>query len=410
MHQSRWYQEEAIQSIFRYFADRDGNPVIALPTASGKTHVIGGFMKQVLGMWPDQRFIVATHVKELIEQNATKFATIWPYASFGVHSAGLNSRDTTQPIIFGGVQSMIKDPKAFGHRDLLIVDECHLVSPNDGTRYQGFIAALKETNPKLKVIGLSATIYRMGIGLLTEPHEGQVFTDICYDLTTLESFDRLIREGWLTTLIPKRTSVQIDVSGVDINSGDYNQRQLEAVSNQEHITRAALAEAVAIGKDRYSWLAFSAGIDHAERITYVLNSMGIPSVFVHSKVTPEERNQRINMHKRGEVRCLVGNNIFTTGYDHPPLDMIIDLQATASTPKHVQKYGRGMRPFPGSNLFPPKQNCLILDYAGNTVRLGPINDPVIPKLKKKGTGDAPVKICEFLRHVQPYTGNGMCRL
>ena len=101
------------------------------------------------------------------------------------------------------------------------------------------------------------------------------------------------------------------------------------------------------------------------------------------------------MHKRGEVRCLVGNNIFTTGYDHPPLDMIIDLQATASTPKHVQKYGRGMRPFPGSYAFPPKQNCLILDYAGNTVRLGPINDPVIPKLKGKGTGDAPVKLCEY---------------
>ncbi len=40
-----------------------------------------------------------------------------------------------------------------------------------------------------------------------------------------------------------------------------------------------------------------------------------------------------------------------------------------------------------------KQNCLVLDFAGNTLRLGPINDPRIPKKKGESKGDIPIKLC-----------------
>jgi len=40
-----------------------------------------------------------------------------------------------------------------------------------------------------------------------------------------------------------------------------------------------------------------------------------------------------------------------------------------------------------------KRNCIVLDFAGNTMRLGPINDPQIPKKKGKGTGEVPIKLC-----------------
>ena len=41
-----------------------------------------------------------------------------------------------------------------------------------------------------------------------------------------------------------------------------------------------------------------------------------------------------------------------------------------------------------------KANCLVLDFATNTKRLGPINDPVIPRKKGEGAGDVPVKLCD----------------
>jgi len=402
----RWYGREAIQSIYNYFGSgNQGNPLIAMPTGSGKTHVIGGFIKSALHYYPNQRFIVATHVQELIEQNANKFAEMWPHAPYGVYSAGLKSRDYMQPIIFGGVQSMVKCVEAFGHRDILIVDEAHLVAPGDGTNYQRLIGqpdrfdengkfipgyGLRKINPYLKVVGLSATIYRMGIGYITSEHEGRIFTDVCYDLTTMEGFARLIAEGYLSPLIPKRTDTEIDVSNVGRSStGDYNQAQLQKEANREAVTRAALTEALHYGYNRQSWLAFASGIEHTENISAMLNQMGIPASYVHNKTTADDRRKRIEAHKRGELRCLVGNNIFTTGYDHPPLDYIIDLQPTLSVPKHVQKAGRGMRVFP-----PYKENCLYMDFGGNTRRNGPINDPYVPKRKGEGGGDAPVKICE----------------
>lgn len=390
--QERWYQTEAIQSVFDYFdSGKSGNPIIALPTAAGKTHVITGFTKRVLQSWPRQRFAIATHVKELINQNATKFAQAWPHAPMGVYSAGLKSRDHMQPIIFGGVQSMVKNVELFGHRDLLIIDEAHLVSPKDGSNYQTLITGLHKINPYMKVIGLSATIWRQSIGLITDPHEGRIFTDISYNLCTIEGFARLIAEGFLSPLIPKRTSIEIDTSGVLLGqNGDFNQKQLQNAANKEKVTFAALQEACRYGQNRRSWLTFASGIEHSENVAEMLRRFGINAAAVHSKTNEKDRDDRIKAHQSGELRCLVGNNIFTTGYDHPPLDYIIDLQPTMSVVKHVQKYGRGMRVSPQTG----KDNCLILDFGGNVRRCGPINDPYIPKRKGPGAGDAPVKICD----------------
>jgi DNA repair protein RadD len=104
----RYYQEDAISAIFKYFSSHTGNPILALPTGTGKSIVIAEFVRRVLQTWPGQRIIMLTHVKELIAQNAAKLQSIWPNAPMGIYSAGLNSRDMMMPIVFGGVQSVSK--------------------------------------------------------------------------------------------------------------------------------------------------------------------------------------------------------------------------------------------------------------------------------------------------------------
>lgn len=392
----RWYQDAAIDSIFDYFKMKSGNPVIAMPTGTGKSIVIAEFIRRVMNQWPRQRFLVATHVKELIEQNAEKMQAVWPHAPYGIHSAGLGSRDHMQPIIFGGVASMYKQPELLGWRDLLLIDECHLLNPKEGTMYLALIEGLRKINPNLKVIGLSATIYRMGQGYITD---GSLFTDICYDLTTMDAFARLIAEGWLAPLIPKRTNVEIDTSNLHISSnGDYVQTELETAA--EKITYPALQEAMRYAHHRHSWLVFCSGVKHAVKTRELLQHFGVTATLVHSntkdhKMTDIERDDNLANFKAGNFRAITNNNVLTTGFDHPPIDLIIMLRATLSTSLWVQMLGRGTRPFGGNVMFPPKQNCLVLDYAGNTRRLGPINDPVIPKRKGGGGGDAPVKICDF---------------
>lgn len=403
----RPYQEQAVQSVFDYYAaGNKGNPVIAMPTGTGKSIVIAEFCRRVLSYWPNQRIIVATHVKELIEQNAKKMLEIWPTAPVGIYSAGLGSRDSLQSIIFGGVASMVKATERFGLRHLMIVDEAHLVSPDAESNYQKLIAGLKQFNPNFKTIGLTATAYRTGQGPIAD--DGNLFTDVACDMTSLQRFNWFISEGYLVPPIPKRTMTELDVSNVGIVNGDYSQAELQKAVDQYGITYQCCREIIEYAAQRKSWLIFASGIEHAEHVAECLQTLGINAKAIHGKLPKAQRDELIMSWKNLSLRCLVANNMMTTGVDHPALDFIGMKRPTTSTGLWVQMLGRGTRPdyAPGHDLSTTegrlaaiaasrKHNCLVLDFAGNTRRLGPINDPVIPKKRVKGAipGVAPIKIC-----------------
>lgn len=389
MYVPRPYQIEAVNSVFDYYnLGGIGNPVVAMPTATGKSLVIAEFCKKTLQAWPRQRIICLTHVKELIEQNAEKIREQWPSVPLGIFSAGLRHRNCVSPLIYGGVASVVNCIERFGHRDLLLVDEAHLISPKDGTNYQRVIAGLRKINPHMRVIGFTATHYRMGSGLISD---GPVFTDICYDITGYQAFNKLIADGYLAMPIPKATKTELDVSNVKMIGGDFKQDDLQTAVDVDSITYAACKETCEEGFDRQAWLVFSSGIEHAEHIAGILQSMGIDVASVHSKMSDDEATKRINAFRSGKLRAIVNYGKLTTGFDYPPIDLICDLRPTGSTVLHVQKIGRGLRPSPATM----KENCLVLDFARNTLRLGPINDPLIPRKRVKGAipGIAPVRIC-----------------
>lgn len=403
----RDYQEYAIASIFRYFEQGGkGNPIVAMPTGTGKSVVIGGFIREAMLRYPGQRIVMLTHVKELIEQNYEKLLALWPTAPAGVYSAGLRRREVGFPITFAGIATVAKRAKQFGHVDLVLIDEAHLVSPKAGTMYRQFLSELYQVNPALKVIGFTATHYRMGQGLLTDA--GGIFTDICVDMTQVGAFNWFISEGYLCPLVPKRTSTELDVEHVKIQQGEYNLKQLQETVDKEEITYAALREALDQSVNRNHWLVFASGVQHAVNVAEMLDSMGVSATYVHSRMSTRERDQRIADFKAGKYTAMVNNGILTTGFDFPGIDLIIMLRPTRSPGLWVQMLGRGTRPVyaPGYDLTTtegrlaaiaasPKQNCLVLDFAGNTKRLGPINDPVLPRRKGGGLGrPAPVKTCD----------------
>lgn len=401
--EQRWYQAGAVQAVFDYFErGNKGNPIIAMPGGTGKSVVIAMLIHKILTLFPTQRVMMLTHDKRLIQQNAEKLQQLWPVAPLGIYSAGLKSRDMILPIVFGGIQSVSKAVektladetdlrpahlKHFGWRDLIFIDECHLLSPDEETMYQYTLAKLREINPFIKVIGLSATPYRLKQGMLTD---GGLFTDICFDITTMESFARLIAEGHLAPLTPYPTETFIDLSLIGLKNGEYDQTKANKVIDTEDIVFSACREIVRASHDRNCGLIFAQSIENAEHINAVLQWMGVNSTVVHSK--EKKSDQRIAGFKAGEYKFIVNKDMLTTGFDHPPIDIIADLQPTTSPSKHVQKWFRGTRPSAPTG----KINCLGLDFARNVRNLGPINDPKIPR-KPDGSGkagDAPIRICD----------------
>jgi DNA repair protein RadD len=216
-------------------------------------------------------------------------------------------------------------------------------------------------------------------------HEGKsaLFTDIAFEAPVRE----LIDQGYLSPLVSKQPATQLDVSKVGTRAGDFIARDLAAAVDQDAITRAVVTEIIDYGKDRKSWLAFCSGVDHARHVAEEFRRRGITCRTIFGDTPKDERDAIIAAFKRGEIRALASMGVLTTGFNAPGVDLIALLRPTKSAGLYVQMVGRGTR------LAPNKENCLILDFAGNVRRHGPI-DLVRPKRSGEGGGgEAPTKVC-----------------
>jgi DNA repair protein RadD len=378
----RPYQQAAISSIYGYFQNHKGNPLVVIPTAGGKSLVMAAFIEGVLKAWPEQRILIVTHVRELIAQNHAEMIGLWPEAPAGIYSAGLGKREAQARILFAGIQSIHRRTQEVGHTDLVLIDEAHLIPGNTSTMYRGFLDGLARINPALKVIGFTATPFRLDSGML---HEGKnaLFTDIAYEAPVRD----LIDAGYLSALVSKQPATRLDVSKVGTRAGDFIQRDLAAAVDQEAITRAAVTEIIAHGRDRKSWLAFCSGVEHARHVAEEFGRQGIICRTIFGDTPKDERDAIIVAFKRGEIRALASMGVLTTGFNAPAVDLIALLRPTKSAGLYVQMVGRGTR------LAPGKENCLVLDFAGNVRRHGPI-DLVRPRRPgETGGGEAPTKLC-----------------
>lgn len=382
MIEPRDYQREAIDSIYQYFKTNSGNPLVVLPPGAGKSVVIAVMLKEIFANWPSQRVLMLTHVKELVGQNYIRLRNAWPNAPVGINCSSLRRKDTRDSIIFASIQSVYKKAYEIGRFDLVIVDEAHLI-PNSGDgMYRTLLSSLSSINPLVKVIGLTATPFRMKTGHLIS--KDSVFTDICCNI----SIKQLVKDGWLCPLIPKPTSLRINTDGVKIVAGEYSAKGMQEACDKEEITKAAVEEALTLSEGRRACLHFCAGIEHAEHVAHELTRHGERATFVHSKMTSKQRDSAIKGFKNGTYRHITNSDILTTGHDVPFLDCITLLRKTMSPGLLIQMCGRGFRP------FDYKENCLVLDFANNLRLHGPIDlIEMEPQTKKKKRGEAPEKNC-----------------
>jgi len=397
IYQPRWYQQEACDAVFDFIIkpeNRGKNPLAALPTGTGKSLVLAMIAKRAMTTYPSTRVLMLTHVKELVEQNAEKLSEYWEGAPLGVWSSGLKKREWHTPCTYAGIGTVRSNVALLGRRDIVMIDEAHRVSPSEEATYKDVLSQLRGINPNMVVVGLTATPYRQGQGMLTEPYNkrGQddpvlpLFNDIVYDMCSFEGFNRLLDEGFLAPLTSRPTKMEVDVTDAKSRGGDYVLDSLaEQVNTPEKIV-AVCDEIIECGEERRSWLVFASGLQNADLLATELNSRGYSAAVVSANT--KNRDELLKAFKAGELRCIVNNDVLTTGFDYPALDLIAVVRATKSTSLWVQMLGRGTRP------HPDKEDCLVLDFAGNTKRLGPINDPVLPRGRGKGsTAEAPVKIC-----------------
>ena len=403
MFELRPYQQEALAALEKYWSRGGGNPLVVMATATGKSVIIAHLIRDVSQRYPALRVLVVTHTLELVEQDVKHLLALWPDAPIGINSAGIGQREWDVPIIFAGVQSVWRNAGRLGPRHLVLIDEAHLV-PHDGDgMYRSLLSELRALAPAggMRIAGFSATPFRLDSGRLDEG-EGKIFDDVVFDYDV----GRGIREGWLSPLTSKATKIEINVNNVGRRGGEFIAGELERAADDNAVIAAACDEIVARGVDRRSWLVFCCGVLHAHHVCNALRMRGVACQVVTGETPLTEREDSIAMFKAGMVRCLVNVNVLTTGFDAPRIDLLAMLRPTLSTGLYVQMVGRGTRKADG------KVNCLILDFAGNCRRHGPVDRVDIKLGAGNGAAVAPAtvrtKTCPDCAEINPLDAAACC--
>lgn len=378
----RPYQREAVDAVWRHIASSDTNPAVVLPTGSGKTHVIAELCRDAVQKW-NGRVVVLAHVKELLEQAAGKLRAVAPDLPTGVFSAGLGRRDVGYAVTIAGIQSVYQRAHDLGPLDLVIVDEAHLVPPEGEGMYRRFLTDARDLCDHQRVVGLTATPYRMKTGVICGPAPEHVLNEVCFEAGVRE----LIVSGYLCPLRSRAGKAVADTSGLHVRGGEFVAGEVESLMNSDDLVGTACAEIVAATAERRAVLIFCSGVAHGEHVARILRERhGAECGFVEGGTPTRERDELIARFKAGDLKYLANVNVLTTGFDAPNVDCVAMLRPTLSPGLYYQMVGRGFRP------HPEKTDCLVLDFGGNVLRHGPV-DAIRLADRSGAPGEAPAKQC-----------------
>ena len=325
--------------------------------------------------------LVVAHVKELLVQ-AVNTMQEWGL-DVGVYSAGLNSRDTEHSIIVAGVQSIYKRMPIMDSFDIIIVDEAHMIPESGEGMYRSMILGAKCINPDVRIIGLTATPYRMTTGEICD--DDNILNEICYEIGIVE----LIERGFLCPLTSKggRQDAKLDCSALHKRGGEFIESEMQEQLDDEDMIRRACADIKLRAEGRDKILVFGSGVSHCKNVAEKLREQGTEVSEVYGDTL--FREQEIELFKTDpDTRYMVNCNVLTVGFDFTGIDCIVLLRATASPGLYYQMVGRGFR------IDSNKNDCLVLDFGENVMRHGPV-DRVRPNAKGEGdgTGECPMKEC-----------------
>ena len=393
--QLRPYQQAAVDAVYEHLRSKETNPCVVLPTGTGKSLVLAQIAKDAIEKW-NGRVLILAHVKELLEQNADKIRKLCPELKIGIYSAGLRSRDTTEQVIVAGIQSVYNKACELDAFDLVIVDEAHLISSEGDGMYRTFLSDMKVINPHVRVIGLTATPFRLKGGLICKPEN--ILNEICYEAGLKE----MIQQGYLSPLISRAGRAEANLANLHIRGGEFISDEVAAAMDNDALVTSACREIVELTRDRKSVLIFTASVDHCKHVAEKIQAFsGKECAIVTGDTSPAERAEIIARFKgefipadlfgtpKPPLKFLANVNVLTTGFDAPNTDCVVMLRPTNSPGLLIQCAGRGTRLSPETG----KSSCLFLDYGGNILRHGPLD---MIKVKEPGSGkggDAPAKKC-----------------
>lgn len=358
----RPYQLDAIEKTKQALRTYE-RVVVTAATGAGKSlliaEIVSYFLTRAKG-----NVLILCHQAEILQQNNLKLKD--KNIQTSIYCAGLKSKCVKSRVVLASRESAAQQKSLIMQQkfDLIIVDECHLVSANPETMYQKIFAACGGR----WILGFTGSPYRLDNGVIFG--KGKFWQKQACAVTT-EDLQNL---GFLAKHTFPRINPVIDTSSVTLTASDFNLKQLETVSSTPQVVAQCVSEWWRIARSRKLTMFFCVSLVHAKLVATEIAKYTSDVLTVDGETEHSKRTEMFESCRKGRIRAIVNVGVLTTGVDIPITDCIVLLRATQSLSLFIQMVGRGLRIFDG------KSNCLVLDFAGNWIRFGGLENPMVPKV------------------------------
>lgn len=353
----RPYQQICVDKGLRFFKNENVQKpkIIVAPTAAGKSIIIAAIANGL-----DKNTLVLQPSLELLEQNYGKYCLYNDNATIYSASAG---QKQIGKVTFATIGSIVRVADVFKDFTALIIDEAHLYPPGQESMFGKFL----EANPQLKILGLTATPFRLKTSQengakLVMMHNSNIYNGYAHIIQIQE----IAKDYWCPLEYITETADE-SVLKINTTGAEYTDQSLEIFGKS---LGQKIIQAVEDHKEK-SKIVFVPSVKQAAAL-----AMQTGSEYVCADTPKKERSQIISDLKAGRIKTVFNVNVLSVGFDYPELEMIIDACPTLSLARHYQKVGRLTRPHVSKSVGK------IVDFSGNTERFGKVEDI---EFKKVGT-------------------------
>ena len=225
--------------------------------------------------------------------------------------------------------------------DTIIIDEAHHCISDS---YQRILNHF----PDVKVLGVTATPDRGDMKNL-----GQVFESLAYEYT----LPKAIKEGYLSPIKAVTIPLQVDLTSVGVQSGDFKAGDLGTALDPYLESIAEEMEKYCLEKKTVVFLPL---VKTSQKFRDILNTHGFRAAEVNGESA--DRADILADYAAGKYNVLCNSMLLTEGWDCPDVNCIVVLRPTKVRSLYCQMVGRGTR------LAPGKEHLLLLDFLWHTER------------------------------------------
>jgi superfamily II DNA or RNA helicase len=294
------------------------------------------------------RSVILAHRKELLDQISRTLAMF--HVEHGLIAPGVEY-DPSSLTHVASVFSVVRRLDYVKSPDYVIVDEAHHAI--GGSTWGKVIAHWRKLNPKLRLIGVTATPERLsGEGLIG------TFDHLILGPTVAE----LIRDRYLSPFKMFAPPRAVDTSSLHRRMGDFVKSEAAELMDKPVITGNAISH-YRKHLNGAPAVAFCVSVEHAYHVADQFRAQGFNAVAIDGKLSSKERKQRTDDFAAGRLNVMTSCDLISEGYDVPGMMGCINLRPTESLALCLQQWGRTLR-------FQNGKTAIILDHVANSRRHG----------------------------------------